>query len=299
MKYLLIIASFLISFDGYAQKESELLFDKASTFYYGVDFQDSTNINFKRDFDSSLIYLLRLNKKYPNYRRIETLDRISVCYFERKDYSKSLAYALRVLPNFKTNDIESDNYCFECNSACYRIGYIYQLQKQFEKALLYYDSCSTKYTTLKPFCSISYFSSKVPLDYNLFTCYQGLGQSKRALTKLTEYMFDSTRNEYLDTAIVNDYVKLLSTLYSKTEIMNNIQTAIDSMYYNVEIKRNKDSIKYDYKISCWFNLFGSKVILTEVEGYGRDTNEVDFWNRKENFIERIKQSEGYKRLYVL
>lgn len=24
----------------------------------------------------------------------------------------------------------------------------------------------------------------------------------------------------------------------------------------------------------------NKVILTEAEGYGRDTNEVDFWNRK-------------------
>lgn len=298
MKSLLIIASFLISIDGYAQKESELLFDKASSFYYGVDLQDSTNINFKRDFDSSLIYLLRLNKKYPNYRRTETLDRISVCYFEKKDYSKSLTYALRVLPNFKTNNIESDNYCFECNSACYRIGYIYQLQKQFEKALSYYDSCSTKYTTLPAFCSISYYLSKVPEDYNLFSCYLGLGQSKTALNKLTPYLFDSTINGYLDTTIINDYIKVLSTLYSKGEIKNNIQSAIDSMYYNVEIKKNRDSLKYDYKITCWFKLFDSKIVLTEAEAYGRDKNEVDFFDTKENLVERIRKSEGYKRLFV-
>ena len=299
MKSLLIIAYFLTSLDASAQIESQILFEKGYDNFYGTYIQDSANFTFKNNIDSSLYYLIKLSKKFPNYKPIATNDIISLCYFDKKDFDKSLSYALKVLSSFKTNNIESDNYCFECNSACNRIGYIYQTRKEFEKALSYYDSCATKYKTFPLFCSISYYSNKVPQDYNLFTCYQGLGQSKRALTKLTEYLFDSTINEYLDTAIVNDYVKLISTLYSKTEIKNNIQTAIDSMYYKVEIKRNKDGIKYDYKISCWFNLFGSKVILTDAEGYGRDTNEVDFWNRKENFIERIKKSDGYKRLYLL
>lgn len=298
MKSLIIITSFLLSLNGYAQKEKKLLFDKAFSFYYGVDLQDSTNINFERNFDSSLIYLLRLNKKYPNYRRTEILDEISVCYFEKKEYSKSLTYALQVLLNFKTNNIESDDYCFDCNSACYRIGYIYQLQQQYEKALSYYDSCSTKYTTPPAFCSISYYLNKVPADYNLFSCYMGLGQHKVALAKLTPYMFDSTINGYLDTSIINDYVKVLSRLYSKVEIKKNIQSAIDNMYYHVEMKNNRDSLKYDYKITCWFKLFDSKIVLTEAEAYGRDKNEVDDFDTKENLVERIKKSEGYKRLFV-
>ena len=298
MKSLLIIASFLISLDGYAQKESKFLFDKASSFYYGVDLQDSTNINFKKDFDSSLAYFKILNKKFPNYRRLETLDRLSVCYFERKEFSKSLSFALEVLSNFKTSSIEDSNYCFECNSACYRIGYIYQLEKKFETALSYYDSCSTKYTTPPAFCSISYYVSKVPEDYNLFLCYKGLGQNKKAIQKLTPYMFDSTLNDYLDSAVVSDYVSLILSLQTKAQIKQNIESSIDSLHYNAEIAKSQDGSKYNFTVECWLNLFDTKIFLINGVSWSDDSDKIDNWLSKESQIQKIKKSVGFKKIFV-
>ena len=298
MKPLLIIAFFLTSIETKAQIESQILFEKGYDNFYGTYIQDSSNFIFKNNVDSSLFYLLKLNKKFPNYKRTATNDIISLCYFEKKDFEKSLLYAQKVLSSFKTNNLESDDYCLECNSASYRIGYIYQTQNKFEKAISYYDSCSTKYTIPPAFCSISYYSTKVPEDYDLFTCYQGLGQSKKALAKLTPYLFDSTKNSYLDTIIINDYLKLISTLHSESEIKSNIQMAIDSIYYNVEISKTQNDSKYNFNANCWVILFNTKVFLINGISWSNDNNEIDYWLSKESQIEKVKNSMGYKRLFV-
>lgn len=288
----------MTSIEVYAQKESQFLFEKGFGYYCGVNFQDSTDLTINIDFDSSLIYLHRLNRKFPNYRRSETLDYISRCYFVKKDYAKSLKYALKVLSDFKSNNIEDDNYCFECNSACDRIGYIYQTQNNFEKALAYYDSSLIKYTTLPPICSISYYFSQVPRDYNLFLCYKGLGQNKKAIEILTPYIFDSTLNDYLDSTIINDYVNFILSLYTKAEIKKNIESSFDSLHYDADITKSENSSRYNFSLNCWLNLFDTKIFLVHGISWSDETDKIDSWLSKESQIEKVKNSVGFKRLFV-
>jgi tetratricopeptide (TPR) repeat protein len=264
-----------------------------------VNLNDSCDLIIKRDIDSALFYYLKLNKKYPGYRSTSTLDYISNCYFEKKDDENARLYALKVLAKFKTADIEKDDYCFECNSASYRIGYIYQSQKQFKKAIAYYDSCNTKYKTFPQFCSIGYYLDQIPKDHDLFICYRGLGSNKKALSYLTQYMFDSTINYYVDSALINDYENLLFSLYTKEDIKKELQLAADSMYYNITVKKNENGKEYDFDLHCWTTVFGDKVYFAEWTSWRSDINEVTDWNTKESMLERLKRSVGYERLFKL
>lgn len=288
----------MTSIETKAQIESQILFEKGYDNFYGTYIQDSSNFIFKNNVDSSLFYLHKLNKKFPNYKRTATNDIISLCYFEKKDFEKSLLYAQKVLSSFKSNDIESDDYCFECNSASNRIGYIYQTQNKFEKALAYYDSSISKYTTLPPICSISYYFSQIPRDFNLFQCYKGLGQNKKAIEILTPYMFDSTFNEYLDSNIINNYVSLIQSLYTKTQINGSIKFSIDSLHYNADVTKSQSGSRYNFSLYCWLNLFYTKIFLVNGISWSDETDKIDSWLSKESQIEKVKNSIGFKRLFV-
>lgn len=294
MRFFIVLASVLASFEVKAQSDAQSLFGNGFDYFYGTK---NTQTQLNPDYDSSLRYLLLLDQKFPEYRHSEVLDYISKCYFEKKDYLHTLVYGLKVLSNFKAGNSETDDFFYFYNSTSEMVGYVYQQINKFDSALIYYDYCTSKYPLFNGFCGIYYSSRQVPMDYNYFICYKALGQNKKAIAKLTPHLFDSTMNAYLDTTIVNEYEKLILATYSKSEIEGNIRSAIDSLQYNMisEMKNNK---QYDFQVSCRFKIFDCEVPLLDLS-FSSPQNEADRSVSKENQILRVKNSEGYKRFHFL
>jgi len=169
MKTSILFIFFLLPFLCYSQKEADDLYDQAYAYSWEYRYANNdTTTLLEPLYDSAIILLNKLKSKYPNYRKNEIEEIYQDCYFYIKDYQQSLKYSLRILSRFKSNDLNSDDYCVACIFACTKAAKSYLNLGNFAKAILYYDSSQTKYKDNLQLCGIGVMINTAYRDKDLF-----------------------------------------------------------------------------------------------------------------------------------
>ena len=294
MKTSILFISFLIPLLCYSQKEAETLYAQAYEYSWKYRYANNDTTKLLDPlYDSAIILLDKLISKYPNYRKNDVEEIYQDCYFYSKDYSKSLKYSLKILSRFKSNDLNSDDYCVECIFACVKAAKSYLNLGDYNKAILYYDSSQTKYQDKLQFCGNAAIIDKAYQDKDLFYCYIGLNNLPKAIELATPYFFDSTMIEFIDTSYSQSYFSTLSKLFSKTDASNKTDLTLNALIAKLDTLYKLDSAATPS--NTWVELFGAKLdFLDELQG-GKETAKMLLtFFPKEYLIQRFKTSLGYR-----
>jgi hypothetical protein len=223
----------------------------------------------------------------------QKINDIDSSYSARYYDDSSLKFQLSILNEF--DSVDKDKNIF-CQFACERIGDIYKFRKKYLMAISYYDSADSKYAETG-LCGNGLYPELMQRYFKASQCYMEVKNTKQALSKLTPYIFDSHFSYYLDSNIIIYYLKLLASLYSKEEIQNEIDKAIQNIDYSHYYRWTLDSSAKYININCKIEIFGEAIELAGYETSSDKDNEIPVFATKEYFITQLKDLDFCKRLH--
>ncbi|GAO42527.1 hypothetical protein [Flavihumibacter petaseus] len=165
---------------------------------------------------------------------------------------KEFKQCLKVLDQFDTTDVFKNYFC---ENASERIGDYYHEKGDFLKAIAYYDSADNKYRNAAQFCGNGDYIFFVPRKFKVSKCYKLLGDTKAALAVITPLVFDEFISGYVDSTMLEYYVSLLYSQFTREEIRKEIQITVNQLAYITEPVSLGDGPKDYIKISCTLKFF--------------------------------------------
>jgi tetratricopeptide (TPR) repeat protein len=210
-----------------------------------------------------------------------------------------LNYYLKFLRNGDANDFFFKGFRSE---ACENIASIYESQKQYLKAIAYYDSADTKYSNDFIHCGNGAFALQVQRRFKMSKCYLALNEPQNAFSILTSSMFDPLAFN-LDSSVTNFYIDLLKRLYANEQAKKELSDGIENMKYDYHFEPGPDSTTRLLYVNCKLSVFGEEVEQAGYFVYVKSDDEAKeklSWNNKESFTRYIKdQLTVYKKIQEL
>jgi tetratricopeptide (TPR) repeat protein len=223
----------------------------------------------------------------------QNVEDIEHFYSVKNNNDSTLKYFMSFLNKFDSKDPYKN---FFCEKASERVGDYYKLRQDYLKAIAYYDSADTKYRDKLQFCGNAYYIDFIPRRYKISQCYSELNNPRQTITTLTPYIFDNLGSEYFDSTMTAFYVTTLSKLYSRQEIENQLQNAINSVQYTTFYRWTRDSSAKYLNVSCKIKLFDTEIEMAGFET-ATDKGKTPFYATKEFFIKQFREFDIYKRLH--
>jgi hypothetical protein len=199
-----------------------------------------------------------------------------------------LKYYLKFLRNGDATDFFFKGFRSE---ACENIASIYESQKQYLKAIAYYDSADTKYSNDFIHCGNGAFALQIQRKCKTAKCYLALSEHQNAFSILTPYMFDPLAFN-LDSSETNFYIDLMKQLYTNEQAKKELSDGIENMAYSYHFEPGPDSTTRLLYVNCKLSVFGDEVEQAGYFVYVKSDDEAKeklSWNSKESFTRYIKE----------
>lgn len=212
---------------------------------------------YKNKPDSALYAFGELRQKYPDFDKEYISNELGDIYlYYKKDTAKAAVNYLDALKG-------KGNYV--CRKSCLSLASVNIGKKKYKEALSFLDLAEKEYPHFK-ICNAGEWERKTRLAYQYALCYGGMGNAKKAVSCLTQYMFcpasefgyseyDST--EYMK--IAGFYLNELKKAYKTEQLKKEWDNALGKLVYKSWDEGSADDIWK--KVDCHFEFFGEKVTL--------------------------------------
>ena len=235
--------------------------------------------------DSAIYYYDLVKNIYPSYQSPRLQYLVAFSYLQKKDTIEAKKIFLECLTIDNVKDVVGIQYL-----VCEKLGDVYFEQKEYRKALTYFELSTTKYILKKRMCDHGH--RRIHTDNKKAICYYYLHQKDSCLSILAPIVF----RDYYDSDFVEEtssfFVKTAFEVYGKEKAKETFLKAVDNIFYNARFEKEEGGIKWVH-IDCYFLFANAKVNLNSGSD-GLDSYDIPEYLSKKSFVEELKETPAYK-----
>jgi len=187
--------------------------------------------------------------------------------------------------------------------ACEKLADYYQEQKQFRKAIAYYDSADTKYRNPAEWCGNGYYARFIRRLGKIAHCYDQLGETDSAIKSITPYIFSPHFSRYFfqDEEWSAQYKEYILKKYSMAEARAIIEKAVTTLSF----KRKDEKKRYDKRGKAYAFCYSATIrsSMTLLGTFIELNDGVIFARRRrdlptiETTLEDVRLTRGYRLFF--